>query len=195
MPSPFQAFVLTRLHYRYGRGELGADLVLRPAPAIVGGRGVGPAGELPTEAVASGANNFQGRYIIRHPWEGEVSCDEPNHGRWGGPPPDKQRDGATSTPRAATNLGSQARGGIQLTALLKQPIPALGLTEVGPAPVAEPPVLPPVFPEQPAASTQNPAPAAQVDDGCGGCSSPGRSPSMPFTACLLAVWVVARRRR
>ncbi len=189
--SPFQSFVLTRLHYRYGRGELGADLVLRPASPIEGGRGVGPAGELPTEALSSGANNFQGRYIIRHAWEGEVACDEPHRGRWGGPPPDKQRDGASSTPRAATNLGTQARGGIQLVALLKQPLPALGLTEVGPEPVPEP-VAPP---EEPAAAAQDPAPTAQVDSGCGGCSSPGRPASMPFAACLLALWAVARRRR
>ncbi|RLB47038.1 MAG: hypothetical protein DRJ42_26315 [Deltaproteobacteria bacterium] len=189
--SPFQSFVLTRLHYRYGRGELGADLVLRPASPIQGGRGVGPAGELPTEARESGANNFQGRYIIRHPWEGEISCDEPHRGRWGGPPPDKQRDGASGTPRAATNLGTQARGGVQLVALLKQPLPALGLTEVGPAPVPEPPAPVQQPAQEPAASVETVA----VDGGCGCRASPGRPPSLPLAAGLLVLWAATRRNR
>ena len=34
----FMDMVLTRLHYRYGRDDLGEDLVFRPAPPIVGGR-------------------------------------------------------------------------------------------------------------------------------------------------------------
>jgi hypothetical protein len=29
-------------------------------------------------------NNFQGRYIIRHPWTGEIACENPR-GQWGGP--------------------------------------------------------------------------------------------------------------
>ena len=37
---PLNRFVLTRLHYRYGKQALGEDLVFRPAQAIVGGREV-----------------------------------------------------------------------------------------------------------------------------------------------------------
>ncbi len=37
-------------------------------------------------AVPSSFNNFQGRYIMLNEWEGEVSCEDPVRGRWGGPP-------------------------------------------------------------------------------------------------------------
>jgi MYXO-CTERM domain-containing protein len=33
-----------------------------------------------------GQNMFQGRYVILHPWEGPIACDQPRRGRWGGPP-------------------------------------------------------------------------------------------------------------
>ncbi|MBW2464026.1 MAG: DUF2330 domain-containing protein, partial [Deltaproteobacteria bacterium] len=188
--AQLQAFVLTRLHYRYGRGELGADLVLRPAPAIAGGRGVGPAGELPTEASHSGANNFQGRYIIRHAWEGEVACDSPRRGMWGGPPSDQSPDGDRSTLAAATNLGTQARGGVQLAALLKQPLPALGLTQVGADFVPEPEVAP----EQTMPVAETAAQTAAADGGCGSCSAAGGPAPLPL-AFVLALWILSLRRR
>ncbi len=76
VPSDWQysipsEFVLTRLHARYDRSSLGEDLVFQAAPAIVGGRehlradGQLERGAIPDE---SGYNNFQARYIIRHPW-------------------------------------------------------------------------------------------------------------------------------
>lgn len=81
-------FVLTRLHYRYGPEGLGQDLVFRAAPPIVGGRGMPDAqGRMQEEkATPSSYNNFQGRYIILHPWEGKLACPNPQRGRWGGPP-------------------------------------------------------------------------------------------------------------
>ncbi|MEQ1508352.1 MAG: DUF2330 domain-containing protein, partial [Myxococcota bacterium] len=59
-------YVLTRLHYRYGREGLGNDLVFREAPGVIGGRGVpGPDGAMTeTGAQPSGTNQFQGRYVI-----------------------------------------------------------------------------------------------------------------------------------
>ena len=82
-PSPY---VLTRLHLRYGKDALGEDLVFRAAPPIEGGRGVpGQNGELPRGVQQAGSNNFQGRYVIRHPWAGPITCNEPRRGIWGGP--------------------------------------------------------------------------------------------------------------
>ncbi|MEZ4463114.1 MAG: hypothetical protein R3F43_01000 [bacterium] len=46
---------------------------------VVGGRGseglCGPGASCPT------TSTFQGRYIIRHYWAGEVKCDDPTWGR------------------------------------------------------------------------------------------------------------------
>ncbi|MCS6900899.1 MAG: DUF2330 domain-containing protein, partial [Myxococcales bacterium] len=90
-PSAFD-FTLTRLHTRYSRDTLGDDLVFRPAPPVEGGRvgnaqGAGPAG----------SNAFQARYVLRHPWSGLITCDDPHFGSWGrrpegveSPPPVRQ---------------------------------------------------------------------------------------------------------
>ena len=80
-------FVLTRLHYRYDKDGLDEDLVFRAAGPIVGGRGMpnrdGQLGE--RRAEASSINNFQGRYVMLHPWEGAITCENPVRGMWGGP--------------------------------------------------------------------------------------------------------------
>lgn len=81
-------FVATRLHYRYGREGLGEDLVFRATSAVVGGREVmGDGGRLEEGAAPAPYNNFQGRYAIRHAWQGPIACEQPIRGRWGGQPP------------------------------------------------------------------------------------------------------------
>ena len=98
---PFNAgFVLTRLHYRYGKGGLDEDLVFKEAPPIVGGRGMpNNNGELPERESQQGhVNNFQGRYVILQTWEGAMTCEFPQRGQWGGPP-----GGGEPRPYAAGN--------------------------------------------------------------------------------------------
>lgn len=84
--DPYSA-VLTRLHYRYTAQTLGEDLVFKQAKPVIGGRGVpdeqGNIGE--KKAAESGSNQFQGRYVMLHPWTDKVTCDSPHRGRWGGP--------------------------------------------------------------------------------------------------------------
>jgi hypothetical protein len=93
-------FVLTRLHARYAKGSLGEDLVFRAAGPIAGGREhIVNGGGLERGAVEASTNNFQGRYVIRHPWEGEIACEDPRRGIWGGPP------GGTQMIIAAEKLG------------------------------------------------------------------------------------------
>ncbi len=53
-PSPAQNVFVTRLHVRYDREHFPEDLVFQET----GDR-----------------QNYQGRYIIRHPWTGEMQCD------------------------------------------------------------------------------------------------------------------------
>ncbi len=92
-------FTLTRLHARYDKQSLGEDIVFQEAPAIVGGReflqdnGVLERGSRPAEY---GQDNFQARYIIRHYWDGPVTCANPRFGIWGGPP-SGQHDGGGGT--------------------------------------------------------------------------------------------------
>jgi hypothetical protein len=100
-------FVVTRLHARYSKDALGDDLFFRPAPAIVGGREY----SLDGKGVEQGArpdsvNNFQARYVIRHPWTGPVACEHPRRGVWGGPP-----NGGGAPVNAASHIGFVARGG------------------------------------------------------------------------------------
>jgi len=104
-------WVLTRLHTRYAKGEIGRDIVFEKADPITGGRSSTTTedGSLSQEAQPARRNNFQGRYIIRHEWEGEVECSDPTYDRWVG-----SRDGgrgsspSVSTAKGPTNGGSGA---------------------------------------------------------------------------------------
>jgi hypothetical protein len=96
-------WVLTRLHARYTKDQLRADLVFAEAPAIEGGRE-----DSGSTAQPSDTNNFQTRFIIRHPWTGPIACANPDRGEWGGPPtnrprlPPKMRD--PNVPRGKLDL-------------------------------------------------------------------------------------------
>jgi len=144
------SMVLTRLHYRYTAEGLDEDLVFKEAPPVIGGRGTpDPQGEMrelgakvvePTRS----ANAFQGRYIILHHWDGEIACDTPIHGRWGGP------NGSKSTKKAASAGSRMSTGGVaakaapSLGALLVDSIPGVAKASEAPPPaeakqVADPP--------------------------------------------------------
>ena len=98
--------VITRLHARYSKESLGEDLVFVEAPPIEGGRNDSGEGAKPAEQ-----NNFQGRYIIRHPWRGPLRCSSPEFGMWGGPPVD--RAGRSPLPISLREPGV-ARGKLDL---------------------------------------------------------------------------------
>jgi hypothetical protein len=121
--------VLTRLHHRYTAEALRDDLVFRPAPPIVGGREIrsGPDGALEHGASPSSVNNFQGRYAIRHPWEGPIECDDPVRGRWGGPPQEGRLNEGTGPVRPAQDLAVATRGDLELAAVLRSDVPELDL--------------------------------------------------------------------
>ncbi len=119
-------FVLTRLHARYARGALANDLVFSAAGAITGGReNRNTKGDLEEGAVTSTENAFQARYAIRHPWPGEIKCEKPIRGVWGGPWPDAgaKDEGAA----AATKLAYAPRGGVTLASFLPNGAPELAV--------------------------------------------------------------------
>src|SRR3569623_3193898 len=113
------SMTLTRLHARYGK-ESGNDLVFRAVEPIVGGRGIPDAqGHMDAAVQKAGANNFQGRYVILHPWTGALSCASPVRGKWGGP---NGRAQQLATP--APNLAYPPRGA-QLASYVAGEVPAL----------------------------------------------------------------------
>ncbi len=178
--SGMTSFVLTRLHYRYGRGELGEDLVFRPAPSIVGGREMrNQDNELERGATEATFNNFQGRYIIRHAWEGEIACENPTRNVWGGPP-----SGGQEQVSAASRPAAAPRGQLALTSFLRQTIPAIGVGSLtGAAGEAEAVETDEAQEETPSTET------VQVSTGCGGCSAGGTP------GAVAAVWLMLLARR
>jgi MYXO-CTERM domain-containing protein len=115
-------YTLTRLHARYGK-DVKNDLVFRSVEPITGGRGIPDEhGEMSSKVTADSSNNFQGRYVILHPWDGALTCKEPKRGVWGGP--DHTQQLAT---QAATNLAFAPRGQVQLASLLAKDVPQVGL--------------------------------------------------------------------
>ena len=132
-------FVVTRLHTRYSKDTLGDDLVFRSAQPIVGGREIhDPDGAIEQGAKTSSFNNFQGRYIIRHPWTGPMECEQPQRGLWGGP-----IDGGAHRPVAARDLAFVQRGNIELADMVKDDLSSLGILSTPAAPTPpEPPPIP-----------------------------------------------------
>src|SRR5262249_44274009 len=118
-------FTLTRLHARYSKEALSDDLVFKTATPIEGGReGIGSADKPENGTTTSTYNNFQGRYIIRHPWTGAITCKDPRRGIWGGPPTGVA---GSTTPQSALGLAFVPRGTITLESYLKQDLPSLDL--------------------------------------------------------------------
>ncbi|MSP61248.1 MAG: DUF2330 domain-containing protein [Myxococcales bacterium] len=120
----FSPWVLTRLHTRYDRETLSEDLIFQEARPMVGGRSTfdGTSMELPGEVKPDSTNNFQGRYIIRHYWNGPVACQGPRYGVWGGPPGGGQR-----ALQHANDLANAPRGQIALRRVVRSALPQLGL--------------------------------------------------------------------
>jgi MYXO-CTERM domain-containing protein len=128
----YYGLVLTRLHARYGKSDMKADLVFKAAEPIVGGREfLQDSGKLEERSRPDATNNFQARYAIRHEWTGAVTCKDPVRGRWGGPPDDQI---AESEPQSATNIAFAPRGTVSLPALVKQDIPEIGVQAGVPLP-------------------------------------------------------------
>ena len=130
-------FVLTRLHARYDSSSLGEDLVFQEAPAIAGGREhLQQDGQLERGAVPESSNQFQGRYIIRHPWTGPVECEDPKRGIWGGKP----KGGADTrpTPTVARKLASAPRGASLGTYVTESAGKILGIAAVADVPPVDP---------------------------------------------------------
>jgi hypothetical protein len=126
------SWVLTRLHARYSPETLSEDLIFREAPPVTGGRAnwngtngdEGAQVATGTGTASGAANNFQGRYIIRHYWKEPVACKDPRYDQWGGPPGDPF---GKSAPTAAKGLATAPRGKVVLANEVRSPVPLLGI--------------------------------------------------------------------
>jgi hypothetical protein len=182
--QPQYGFVLTRLHYRYSAASLGEDLVFRAAGPVVGGRGMpnqeGELGE--REATPDQINNFQGRYVILHKWEGPMACASPQRGLWGGPPngqspPAMSAQSALSTPGLANSTGAN------LGVLVAEDIPSIGV-EMG--------VRPEVPQLENAVIDHGPQPAS--GGGCASCNTSTVSGGIFAFIAVVGVGLWIRRR-
>ena len=180
-------WVLTRLHARYTKENLGDDLVFRVAAPIVGGReAMGADGKLEHGARPDSINNFQGRYAVRHPWNGPMACENPRRGVWGGPP--VPAEGAIgSTPRAATNTAFATRG-TPLASYMRSAIPELKLDPQGAAPSPVGPATPDPL------RTAPPGTSGRGANGRCGCTSTGDPGSIPAGIGLGLVTLTLVRR-
>ena len=205
------SFVLTRLHARYSRDALGDDLVFKEAPPLHGGREVRTGGDgqgggtLETTATVAkdgfGQSSFQGRYAVRHPWTGPITCEKPVRGRWGGPPNGLDNGGA----KPALNLAYAPRDNVQLASFLRNDVSALGLTASGAepsgvgtfsAPSASAPPSGDASRGEDAGTSGGPEAAAEPKKaGCGGCTITGGAGGAPWAAALVAVVALLVRRR
>jgi len=179
-------FVLTRLHVRYTSGALSEDLVFRPAPPIRGGSGTpGRAGELDKGVSVASVNAYQGRYVIRHPWDGTIECENPMRGVWGGPP-GTDYYASLGPIQSATDTAFAPRGALELSGYLSEEVPALsdasGASELPSGPVALPPIR------------------SSSRGGCASCTTSGASSDAPlWLFVVLGVgglrFTLRRRRR
>ncbi len=183
--SPW-GFTLTRLHARYGKENLGEDLVFRAAPAIAGGREWinGKDGKLEVGAQPSSYDNFQGRYAIRHPWTGKIECKNPIRHRWGGPPAGQEQ----AQPKAARDLAFAKRD-VQLASYVTDDIPEIDFKKTS------------AVAATPSAAAQIPSAAASAaaksgSGGCGSCSTADGNGSWAAMAIGgLVVTALLRRRK
>jgi MYXO-CTERM domain-containing protein len=164
-------FTLTRLHARYGT-DVADDLVFRAVEPLEGGRGIPDAeGKITGGATLSSTNNFQGRYIILHPWTGAIACEAPVRGRWGGPPAGGGNQIATPT---ANDLAFAPRGKVELAGLVASDVPEIGVLASGDNKLPLPPRKP---------------------QGCGCATSGAGAAASALLAGTVALLISRRRRR
>jgi MYXO-CTERM domain-containing protein len=181
-------YVVSRVHYRYDEKSLPNDPQLGPASGAVEGGIAQPKGqkaEASVDVVPASQNKFQVRYNNFHPWVPVIQCQNPERYRWGKAPRDYR--GLRKT-WIAEDLTRKSRTQIKPAAVLKTPIPSLGLT--GAAPAASAAVAD-------AGVDAGAAGAGKADSKCS-CSVPGAPSSLGLVSMLgvlLGLSLHRRRRR
>jgi hypothetical protein len=139
-----EAFMLTRLHYRYGAAELPKDIELKPAGDVEGGVDLpkGPKGEASVEVTPSDKpSRLQTRFNNLHVSPSEVQCEKRERNRWGKAP--RTYRGLRKIWQAQ-DLATRNRALFKPEDVIQTPLPALGIKPTtvfkggaeAPAPVA-----------------------------------------------------------
>ncbi len=117
-------------------------------------------------------NNFQGRYVILHPWAGAVACENPQRGSWGGPPVGgPPMESATS--RLTTGAAAMPAP-VSLAAVVEDGLPTVAPAQVG-------------LPERGGTPAPAPTPEEEPDE--------SRCQTAPGAGWLAVVGLLALRRR
>lgn len=173
-------WVITRLHARYEKDTMIGDLVFTEAIPVVGGREhYIDEGILEPGAREDTINNFQGRYIIRHEWDGPIACPEPIYQQWAGP------DGSMDPGVPQTALSPNTEG----TSITDATPPSNNLGDYITEPITELGVEP--------TTDDPPADPGETDSSGGFCAS-NRIPAAGGGIALMLVLFAAstwRRRR
>ncbi len=181
-------YVVSRLHYRYDDKSLPNDPKFGPASGAVEG-GVaqpkGQKGEASTEVKPASVNKLQTRYNNFHPWVPVIQCPNPDRYRWGKAPRDYR--GLRKT-WIAEDLTRKSRTQIKPAAMIKTPIPSLGLTGAAPAASA-------VADAGADAGAAAGAPAASGKCGCSVPGAPAKSALLSLFGLGAALAAVRRRMR
>lgn len=197
------SWVITRLHARFAKDEVGEDIVFAAADPIVGGREFvvdSGTGKLEEGSQPGDINNFQGRYIIRHPWQGEITCESPGQGSWGPPQ-------ATGSAQGPTSVGGDLDpdDDYDLAPNLVDDVPELGIEGTGEreqgtmfeAPSNNAPGNNTPGNNGPGGGTSNESGInladEQIGGGGGSCSTAGGAGGLGLVVLVLAA--VGRRRR
>jgi hypothetical protein len=119
-------YIVSRLHYRYDAQGLPNDPQIAKAPAASGGTAQpkGKDGEASTQVKTGDQNKLQTRYNNFHPWVPVIQCPNPDRYRWGKAGRDYR--GLRKT-WIADDLTRKSHTQIKLAAVVKTPIPELGL--------------------------------------------------------------------
>ncbi len=175
-------YILTRVHYRYGKDELPKDPKIGPAEeAVTGGVDLpqGKDGAASTKVEPSDQNEFQTRYNNLHPNKTVVKCESPENYRWGKAP--RTYRGLRKI-WVAEDLTRKNRKQIDPVAMVQTSVPELGL---GVAKKEPEKAAPPAD-----------AAAEKKDDSCG-CRAAGlpQASGVGVWAALLGGIALWRRRR
>ncbi len=175
------AFVLTRMHARYGKADMKDDLRFREASPIVGGREFRNGnGKLEYGSSSSTVNNFQARYAMRHWWTGPMTCKNPQRGIWGGP---WNYQAQTGDMIMASKIAFAPRGNVNLPMLVKRDLPEIGVRQWRAKPKPKANLHPPTVAPSTVPGAEKSAPP-----------SPAKPMNVGFAALLLLISLGAVQR-
>ncbi len=120
------AYVISRLHHRYDKDTLKADIEIGPGGNMRGGVEApkGPKGELPIESKPADRSMLQTRYVNLHADKSVLKCENPERWRWGKAP--RTYRGLRKI-WVAEDLSTRDRKEIVPAKVVNTPVPALDL--------------------------------------------------------------------